>query len=230
MAIRERTGGRFISFEGIDGCGKSTLLQVFSQRLTNAGVAHITTREPGGTRLGESIREMLLDPKHKGMSQATEVLLYSASRAQLVHEVIRPALNDGVWVLADRFCDATLAYQGYGRGLDLEKLRDLQEWATQGIMPHHTILLDCTLETAAVRLQAKNNTPDRIESEKLAFHQRVRQGYLELARQAPHRFFVLDANHPLDEVLNQLTSVFSEPMLPSLSFLSSFKIPPVKSE
>jgi dTMP kinase len=217
METSEKVTGRFISFEGIDGCGKSTLLQVFSQWLTHAGVAHIATREPGGTHLGESIRELLLDPMHKGMSQATEVLLYSASRAQLIHEVIRPALNDGVWVLADRFSDATLAYQGFGRGLDLEKLRDLQEWATQGIMPHHTILLDCTLEVAASRLQAKNNAPDRIESERQSFHRRVREGYLELARQTPQRFIVLDANLPLEQVVQLMSLSFWEPVRQTLA-------------
>lgn len=202
--------GRFISFEGIDGCGKSTLLQHFSHWLTRSGVAHITTREPGGTPLGESIRDLLLDPAHKGMSQQAEVLLYSASRAQLVHQVIKPALYNGVWVLADRFLDATLAYQGFGRGLDVEWLRTLQDWTTEHLLPHHTVLLDCTLETAAARLQAKNNAPDRIESEKRIFHQRVREGYLELARRSPHRFIVLDADLSLDQILGQLKHLFEQ--------------------
>jgi len=213
MQTTNQASGRFISFEGIDGCGKSTLLQHLSQWLQDAGVAHLTTREPGGTPLGESIRELLLDRAHQGMSQQAEALLYYASRAQLVHEVIRPALKDGLWVLADRFGDATLAYQGFGRGLDLEMLRSLQSWATQGLTPHHTILLDCSLDTAAERLQVKNHRPDRIESEKRAFHARVRQGYLELARRDPARFVILDADRPLESTLHQLRTAFWDPVM-----------------
>ncbi|MCU0586597.1 MAG: dTMP kinase [Syntrophobacteraceae bacterium] len=217
MRTLETGQGRFISLEGIDGCGKSTLLQRLSQWMTAAGMAHVTTREPGGTRLGERIRELLLDPAYSGMSQESEVLLYSASRAQLVQEVIRPALGKGLWVLADRFCDATLAYQGFGRGLSLDRLLGLQEWATQGVLPHHTLLLDCSLETAASRRQLKASTPDRIEREAQAFHARVRQGYLELARRDPGRFLVLDAEKPLEEVLADLVSLFRDPLQPSLS-------------
>lgn len=204
--------GRFISFEGIDGCGKSTLLQHLSRWLNAAGVSHIMTREPGGTRLGESIRELLLDPTHQGMSQEAEVLLYSASRAQLVHEIIGPALRDGLWVLADRFSDATLAYQGHGRGLDLDMLLSLQAWATRGLIPHHTILLDCGLETAAGRRKLKTQNLDRIEGEEHAFHERVRQGYLDLARRHPERFLVLDAEGSLEEVLTGLETRFWLPL------------------
>ncbi|MCU0573867.1 MAG: dTMP kinase [Syntrophobacteraceae bacterium] len=212
MNIPGNVVGRFISFEGIDGCGKSTLLQHLSRWLNAVGVSHITTREPGGTRLGESIRELLLDPTYHGMSQEAEVLLYSASRAQLVQEVIGPALRDGIWVLADRFSDATLAYQGYGRGLDLDMLLSLQVWATQGLMPHHTILLDCSLETAAGRRKLKTQNPDRIEGEEHAFHERVRQGYLELARRYPERFLALDAEGSLEEVLTELETLFWLPL------------------
>ncbi len=213
MYTTEESSGRFISFEGIDGCGKSTLLQHLSQWLHTVGVPHVTTREPGGTPLGESIRQLLLDPSNQGMSQQAEALLYYASRAQLVHQVIRPALQDGHWVLADRFSDATLAYQGYGRDLDMEMLRSLQSWATRGLTPHHTILLDCSLDTAAERLQVKNYSPDRIESEKRAFHARVRQGYLELARRDPARFVILDADQPLENVLQQLRTAFWDPVM-----------------
>ena len=204
--------GRFISFEGIDGCGKTTLLQHLSRWLRAVNVPHIVTREPGGTRLGESIRDLLLDPMHHGMSQETEVLLYSASRAQLVHEVIGPALRAGMWVLADRFSDATLAYQGYGRGLDLDMLLGLQGWATRGLTPHHTILVDCGLETATGRQKLKTRNLDRIEVEDRAFHERVRHGYLELARRYPGRFLVLDAERSLDEVLSELETSFWFPL------------------
>lgn len=209
--------GTFVSFEGIDGCGKTTVLQHLSRWLDAAGVKHITTREPGGTQLGESIRRLLLDPVHHGMSEEAEVLLYSASRAQLVHETIGPALRSGLWVLADRFSDATLAYQGYGRGQDLDLLVRLQTWATRGLAPHHTILLDCSLETAAARRMRETRVPDRIESERRAFHERVRQGYLELAHRYSERFVVLDAERSLEEVVSELETRFWLPLRRRLS-------------
>ena len=167
---------RFISFEGIDGCGKSTLMDCLSRWLQEAGIACIRTREPGGTSLGESVRNLLLDPVFKGMNQRAEVLLYTASRAQLVDEVIRPALKKGMWVLTDRYIDATLAYQGYGRGLDLGPLRRMQDWATGGLWPDRTILLDCDLDVALQRRHGRNTRPDRMEQEAMAFHRRVRDG------------------------------------------------------
>lgn len=197
---------RFISFEGIDGCGKSTLLQEFSRWLHAASIPHITTREPGGTRLGERIRELLLDPSHGPVNQRAETLLYTASRAQLVAEVIQPALERGAWVLADRFSDATLAYQGYGRGLDSALLEQLQNWATGGLRPHVTVLLDCNVESARQRMISRNAGSDRMEQEDRGFHERVRAGYLEMARSAPERFIVLDAGKSIAEV----TAAFHE--------------------
>jgi len=191
---------KFVSFEGIDGCGKSTLLAELGNWLTQEAVPHVLTREPGGTRLGERIRDVLLDPSFDTLNEHAEVLLYSASRAQLVSEVIRPALRQGMWVLADRYIDATLAYQGFGRRLELESLRRIQEWATGALWPDLTILLDCDVAVASSRMQARKETEDRIEKEGRLFHERVRAGYLELARSAPERFVVVDANMGLQEV------------------------------
>lgn len=202
---------QFVSFEGIDGCGKSTLMEVLCRWLTEARIPYLRTREPGGTSLGEKVRTLLLDPSNQGMHQRTEVLLYTASRAQLVEECIRPALEKGVWVLTDRFVDATLAYQGFGRGIELDALRRLQSWATSGLRPDTTVLLDCDVDLAQGRMQGRSEHPDRMELESLAFHRRVRDGYLEIARSEPGRFMVLDASKPLDEVVAEFRASFWEP-------------------
>ncbi len=203
----------FISFEGIDGAGKTTLLSTLAAWLRREKISHVVTREPGGTRLGERVRDLLLDPEHQGMSPRAELLLYSASRAQLVQEVIRPALAEGQWVLADRFIDATLAYQGYGRKLDIAMLRAIQEWASEGLWPRRTVLVDCDLEVAAARQRLRPKARDRIESEHRAFHQAVRQGYLELARAEPERITVIDGSKPLDEVIQDFETAFWKPIL-----------------
>jgi dTMP kinase len=206
----------FISFEGIDGAGKTTLLSTLEAWLKAERISHVVTREPGGTRLGEKVRALLLDPDHKGMNDRAELLLYTASRAQLVQDVIRPALKDGQWVLADRFIDATLAYQGYGRGLDLAMLRSIQEWATDGLWPHRTVLVDCDLEIAAGRQRLRPKARDRIESEHRAFHELVRRGYLDLAARDPDRITVLDGAKPLNEVLQDFEATFWIPLLRSI--------------
>lgn len=204
----------FITFEGIDGCGKSTLLEALSRWLTERNIPHIKTREPGGTSLGESVRRLLLDPTSAGAICAeAEVLLYTASRAQLLHEVILPALNHGNWVLSDRYNDATLAYQGYGRNLDARRLRPLQEWATQGLLPHKTVLLDCPVDVALERVQGRNAVLDRIEQENRLFHERVRNGYLELAALEPDRYVVIDGSRPLEAVLEEFENRFMKHLI-----------------
>jgi dTMP kinase len=203
---------QFVSFEGIDGCGKSTLVAELATWLNQAGIVHLKTREPGGTALGERIRELLLDPSTRAMAAPTEVLLYSASRAQHARECIAPALARGLWVLSDRYSDATLAYQGYGRGIELEFLRRLQDWATGGLSPHRTVLIDCPVEVAMERLENRTDHLDRIEREESDFHGRVRQGYLELASSEPRRFLVLDGTQPLDQVIDQFRRRFWEPL------------------
>lgn len=200
---------KFISFEGIDGCGKSTLMEQLSHWLATAGIPCLLTREPGGTPIGEKIRELLLNPASEAMSSRAEVLLYSASRAQLTDEVIVPAMKKGVWVLTDRFVDATFAYQGYGRGQDMDRLKAIQEWTTRDLWPDKTILLDCDIDTAMERIAARNGGElDRIEQEARVFHQKVRKGYLALADAEPSRFLVLDASKPLEEVIAEFYGRF----------------------
>jgi len=203
---------RFVSFEGIDGCGKSTLLACLGDWLEEAGIPHITTREPGGTAVGEKIRDLLLDASFSGMDLRAEVLLYTASRAQHAAEVIRPALERGIWVLSDRYSDATLAYQGFGRGLELEALRRIQAWATNGLVPDHTILVDCDMDLALRRMQKREEDLDRIELEERAFHKRVREGYLQLARLEPERFLVVDGSRELDTVKEDFRQRFWQPL------------------
>ena len=200
---------KLISFEGIDGCGKSTLMDQLSNWLARAGIPYIKTREPGGTMIGEKIREILLDPAMSAMGSRTEVLLYGASRAQLTDEVIVSAMKNGLWVLTDRFIDATFAYQGFGRGFDLDRLRIIQEWATKDLWPDKTILLDCDVDTAVSRLRDRNrNGRDRIEQEDGIFHEKVRRGYLALAEREPERFIVLDGSKPLQQVIAEFYERF----------------------
>ncbi len=180
-----------------------------SKWLTEAGIPYIHTREPGGTRIGEKIRELLLDPSRSEMGSRTEVLLYSASRAQLIDEVIVPALKAGTWVLTDRFVDATFAYQGFGRGFELEGLRSIQEWTTNDVWPDKTILLDCDIDTARGRIGVRNGGElDRIEQESRLFHEKVRNGYLALAKMELDRFLVLDASKPAEDVIEEFRNKF----------------------
>lgn len=200
---------KFISFEGIDGCGKSTLMDRLANWLTRAGIPCVRTREPGGTPIGEKIRKILLDPASSEMSGRAEVLLYSASRAQLTEQIIVPALKKGSWVLTDRFVDATFAYQGFGRGFDLERLKTIEEWTTNGLLPDKTILLDCDVDTAMSRLRDRDGADrDRIEREDGVFHRKVRSGYLALAEKEPERFLVLNASRPLEKVVEEFHERF----------------------
>jgi dTMP kinase len=199
---------KFISFEGIDGCGKTTLMEHLSLWLEKAGIPFIRTREPGGTKIGEKIRDLLLDPASAEMNGRTEVLLYSASRAQLTNEVIVPNIKKGTWVLTDRFVDATFAYQGFARGFDLEKLKAIQEWTTKDVWPDKTILLDCDVTVALGRMGTRNGEKDRIEQEDRILHQKVRDGYLTLAKMEPDRFLVLNAEKPLEDVIEDFYERF----------------------
>ncbi|AIZ45314.1 thymidylate kinase [Deinococcus radiopugnans] len=187
--------GLFVSFEGPEGAGKSTQIAHLIRRLDGLNLSHTVTREPGGTPLGSRVREVLLDPELT-IDPLPEFLLYSASRAQLVTNVIRPALGRGEVVVCDRYADSSLAYQGFGRGLDAELLRGITAAATGGLWPHLTVLLDLDPQLGLERA-ARRGQPDRLERADLAFHQRLRQGFLELADADPERFLVLDAT--LDE-------------------------------
>lgn len=196
----------FITFEGPDGSGKTTQVQRVAELLRQRGRDCVATKEPGGTPLADRIRAILLDPQ-SAMDPLTELLLYAASRRQHVVEVIRPALDRGAAVLCDRFTDATLAYQGFGRLLDLDRLRDLNDWVTSGLRPDLTILFDIDervgLSRAHARIAATDNREGRFEAEDLRFHRRVREGYLSLATAEPQRYAVIDASGTPDEVFER---------------------------
>ena len=185
--------GLFITFEGPEGAGKSTQLRLLAARLSAGGYPHLLTREPGGTDIGDKLRALVLDTRSQ-MTAMTEFLIYSGSRAQLVQEVIRPALGRGELVVCDRYVDSSYAYQGYGRGLDLAELRAVSAAATGGLMPRLTILLNIDPEVGLARA-ARVGEPDRIERAGLEFHRRLQQGFLQLAAAEPQRFLVLDASH-----------------------------------
>ena len=190
--------GLFITFEGIDGSGKSTQVKLLREFLDQQGVRYQFAREPGGTLLGEQIRAILLDPVHRDMGVLTEALLYAASRAQLTRQVLWPVLEEGRTVLCDRFVDSSLAYQGFGGGLDPTFLRELNSEATNGLKPDLTFLFDLPPQDAAHR--RRNSPADRMERKESPFHERVREGYLVLARQEPERFKILDANGDIEQV------------------------------
>lgn len=196
--------GRFITFEGGEGCGKSTQVRRLKEALEAEGYEVLLTREPGGTRLSELIRGLLKDEREDPPCDRAELLLFLAARAQLVRNVIRPALDAGTWVVSDRFSDSTFAYQGYGRGLPLDVLRLANDFACEGLRPDLTVLLDVDTETSRARLRkreaATNTTADRIEQAGDAFHERLRQGFLEMAAQEPNRIVTIDASGTPDEV------------------------------
>jgi dTMP kinase len=198
-----RPGGFFISFEGPEGGGKSTQIHRLAEVLAGQGHVVWTTREPGGTRVGEMIRPILLGPQQQAnLSAWTEALLFTAARAQLVGEVIRPRLQRGELVLCDRFSDSTIAYQGHGRGLDLEALRRLQAQATGGLQPDLTLLLDLPVETGLARIP--RGAKDRLDRETIAFHQRVHAGYQAMAAAEPHRWREVDASRDPDQVADRI--------------------------
>ena len=196
--------GRFITFEGGEGCGKSTQVRRLKDALEREGVSVLLTREPGGTRLSELIRGLLKDELQDPPCDRSELLLFLAARAQLVKNVIRPALEKGTWVISDRFSDSTFAYQGYGRGLPLDVLKIANDFACDGLVPDLTILLDVDPETSRTRMRAReaatNTEADRIERAGDAFHARLRAGFLEMAAQEPGRIVTIDASGTPDEV------------------------------
>jgi len=187
----------FITFEGIEGCGKSTQVKRLVKRLKKISIPVVHTLEPGGTKIGKDIREILLDSGNKNLSPLAELMLYCADRAQHMAEIIMPALERGDWVICDRFFDATTVYQGYARGLDPGLLNILKENVTAGVVPDITFLIDCPVEIGIARALKRNlseaqSGQDRFEREKMAFHETVRQGYLALAGAEKDRFLVVD--------------------------------------
>ena len=188
--------GKFISVEGTEGVGKTTNIQCIASWLDERGIAYISTREPGGTALGEKIRGLLLDKENSGMATSAELLLMFAARAQHLEEKIIPALAAGTWVLCDRFTDATYAYQGFGRGLNLEYIKQLETLVQGDVHPDFTLILDIDPELGMSRVRARGEL-DRFESEALEFFDRVRAGYRERASDNPARYCLVDASSPL---------------------------------
>lgn len=204
--------GFFITFEGIEGCGKSTQVRLLSEALNLEGFPCIPTREPGGTYIGSKIREILLNPDHKGIAPQTELLLYAADRAQHIIELIKPALNDGKVVICDRFTDATVAYQGFGRRLDSSLINKLNEIASQGLRPGLTILLDCPVKIGIQRALERNSKnkdikDDRFEQEAMEFHDMVRNGYLAIAKAEPERVKVVDATKDIQPMHGEIRGI-----------------------
>lgn len=192
--------GLFVTFEGPEGGGKTTQIHRLVDSLRSAGLVVLPLREPGGTTIGEKIRSLLLDMAGSPMQIETEALLFLAARRELVQERIQPALQAGQTVICDRFADATLAYQGYGRGMDLDTLRALNDFATAGCRPDLTVLLDLPVEAGLQRRKLDPAAWNRFDAASLAFHEQVRRGYLELAGAEPGRWRVIDAARPADTV------------------------------
>lgn len=192
--------GRFVTLEGGEGAGKSTVLATVRDVLAAHGIDVVMTREPGGTPAGEAIRGVLLDPQYRGLAAETELLLMFAARAELVRNVIRPALATGRWVLSDRFTDASYAYQGGGRGQPAARIAELERWTTDGLMPDLTLLLDLPVREGLARAGRRGGV-DRIEMENETFFECVRVAYRARAAADPRRFRVIDAGRPLADVL-----------------------------
>jgi len=204
MSNTKEYPGTFITLEGPEGAGKTTQVKLLKKQLDELGVPHVTTRDPGGTELGKKIRSILLKTESM-VAPMAELLLYQADRAQHVAEIIRPALEDGKLVLCDRYIDSSIAYQGYGRNIDIKLIDELNALSTGGLKPSLTILFDIQSEDGLSRLHPGGH--DRIEREAVDFHHRVRDGYLKLAEAEPERWKILDASKPLSTVRAELLKI-----------------------
>jgi dTMP kinase len=203
--------GYFITFEGVEGCGKTTQIKLLSEYLTERGMSTVLTREPGGCPIADKIRAILLDAENRALSPMAELMLYASARAQHVTEVISPALSDSKIVLCDRFCDATVAYQSFGRGIDRGVIDTLNFHALNGVSPDLTVLVDCDaaigLERARRRIEASSGPrEERFELEALAFHQRVRDGYQQLAAAEPERFLIINGSDSIETIFAAISS------------------------
>lgn len=192
----------FVTFEGPDGSGKSTQARLLADYLKTRGYAVLLTREPGGTKIGEQIRDVILSTRNDSIHHETEALLFSAARAQIVSEVIRPALAAGKIVLCDRYADSTLAYQGYGLGLDLEALRAITRFATGGLVPDLTFYIDLPAQVGLAR--KRRGEVNRLDQKEIAYHERVRAGFLEMAQAEPHRWVVVDGMRLVDVIQGEI--------------------------
>lgn len=195
----------FISFEGPEGAGKTTILKLIAEKCEEQGIEVLTTREPGGSKIAEKIRSIILDPEHIEMDSRTEALLYAAARSQHFAEKIAPALEEGKFVLCDRFIDSSLAYQGVGRNLGVDAVHDINVFAIGDQMPDFTILFDLEPEVGLARINANSGREiNRLDVESLAFHQSVREAYLQLAEKYPNRIRVVDASKSVDDVVDDV--------------------------
>lgn len=201
--------GKFITVEGTEGVGKTTNMAYVQQQLQAAGKDVIVTREPGGTAIGEKIRELLLDARNNDLFDDTELLMMFAARAQHIHQIIEPALKAGKWVLCDRFTDATYAYQGGGRGIDNDRIAMLESWVQGALRPDLTLLLDISVETGLTRASQRSE-PDRFELEKHNFFERVRQVYLDRANNDPKHYRIIDASMSLELVQEQVLEALKD--------------------
>ncbi len=208
--------GLFITFEGTEGSGKTTQISLLTEWLDQKKIPYLAVREPGGTKIGDLIRDILLNAKLTEMKQRTEILLYAASRAQLVEEKILPALQAGQLVICDRYLDSSIVYQSLAANWDLNEVLDINRVATGGLKPIRTYLLDLPIEMGQKRLMVRRTQKDRIELKELAFHQRVREGYLKLAEKEPSRFRVISADQEIKMVHQQITN----DLLPLIDHLS----------
>lgn len=197
--------GQFITFEGTEGVGKSTQLANAASVLADLGIDYLVTREPGGTPMAESIRELLLAPRDEPVNDLTELLLMFAARAQHLHTRILPALAAGRWVLCDRFTDATFAYQGGGRGVSVDAIATLENLVQGDVRPDQTVLLDAPVETGMARARQRGDL-DRFEQETVEFFERIRRAYLDRVAAAPHRYHLVDAAQPLDRVTRDVAT------------------------
>ena len=200
----------FITFEGPDGSGKTTQMDLLMPFLAVKGLDTVRTREPGGTDIGDQIRSVIMNMKNKSMHPRSEILLFCASRAQLVEELIRPSLSEGKLVLCDRYADSTLAYQGYGHGLDRDALIRLLDFATGGLKPDLTLLFDISAEAGLRRRLTNHEEWNRMDDYALQFHERVRSGYLAMAAAEPERWVVINADRTPDEIHAEVVSVLTE--------------------
>ncbi len=201
--------GLFITLEGPDGCGKSTITKLLTKYLKEEGHSIVTTREPGGTRISEIIRDIILDNRNTKMSSITEALLYAASRAQHVEEIIIPALKEGKIIICERFVDSSLVYQGIGRNLGINKIKEINDFATQSIQPDLTLFFDISPEQAMNR-RSRRRKKDRLERESIKFHKEVYQGYLKIMDMYPERVRTIDATNSLEATFDQVKRIVND--------------------
>lgn len=198
--------GKFITFEGIEGCGKTTQIKLLNEHLRKKGLKTVLSREPGGTKIGDDIRKILLDPSNKMMKPLTELILYGASRAQHLEELIKPSIADGKMVLCDRYSDSTTAYQGAARRLPTEVLKKIDDIATGGFKPDLTIVLDVD-PAEGLKRAGRRSAPDRFEQEEMSFHERVREGYLRIAKADPRRVKVVDGSGSVENIQAEIVKL-----------------------